>query len=673
MTLQQVEKLFVDAIGVASITNPREPIVIVIDGLDGTDRNCLNDTATTFSTLFDTLSKYPNAKVLISSRLENDIQTPFAAPLRAGHIKCIHLNAYEHIYAYLKTRLKRTAKKAGLDPKRWPGQKHLEQLTAGASGLFIWAETVAELIDTQVLIFGGEGLYRVLRRLGSEGMGDINKLYSVILGLTYDKGVDDRILKIFRTVVGAIIQIKQPLSLSHLKHMLNVDWQDPRIRHSYPDGLQGFVRQLRPVFRLVAPAGVSMMEEAMSIPLLHKSFVKFITGNQMEERFRVDLEVCQSEIVMHCLQRLSKTYSAIPGIPDDGPEDSDDDSETHMNTSLRYALLFCASHLPRRQGITFGVIIDSGNPDMDLPEFHRLLQMSSNDQHAGPLGIHISEDRSRIIATCDNRVDHWDTASGQSIKSPLAPIVAPIALQRVLGFESTRITRKGRYVFKTDFTAFSASGKLVLSSDSDEFNGKRPLRLWPGNRAANIEIGGLRLKKYKGNPWREDSAFRFVEFSPDESRIAGMSHENTLYLWDVATRALLGSSSLRLLSSAESISFTTDGKNIVISHANKPSTVWTHSGDGNLVNLPMMSRLPHIHNSAFFDVTQTAHTFDAAGTNHPQNARWYPRRESDTGFWAYINNHIIRGDDDGSVVIVPVGRGSKPQSQPWQSRLKLHV
>jgi len=64
---KQAAKLFVETLGVASRLGPAEPVVVIIDGLDETDRKHLNDTAVIFSCLFKELTCYPNVKVFISS------------------------------------------------------------------------------------------------------------------------------------------------------------------------------------------------------------------------------------------------------------------------------------------------------------------------------------------------------------------------------------------------------------------------------------------------------------------------------------------------------------------------------------------------------------------------------------------------------------------------------
>jgi Cdc6-like AAA superfamily ATPase len=68
---EQASRLFLDALKAASELDPSKPVVVVIDGLDETDRSRLQVTADIFSTLFSKLG-CRNAKVYISSWTEDD-------------------------------------------------------------------------------------------------------------------------------------------------------------------------------------------------------------------------------------------------------------------------------------------------------------------------------------------------------------------------------------------------------------------------------------------------------------------------------------------------------------------------------------------------------------------------------------------------------------------------
>jgi hypothetical protein len=86
----------------------------------------------------------------------------------------------------------------------WPGERRMELLHAGASGLFIWAVTVAKFIQEQLYTSGKECLDVVLDTLNIDGTGNINSLYGTILRLTYPDNAGDWAFERFRRVVSCI-------------------------------------------------------------------------------------------------------------------------------------------------------------------------------------------------------------------------------------------------------------------------------------------------------------------------------------------------------------------------------------------------------------------------------------------------------------------------------------
>ncbi|KAF8062223.1 hypothetical protein FPV67DRAFT_1422199, partial [Lyophyllum atratum] len=145
----QAAKLFIDAIGVASNLHRDQPVVVVIDGLDETDRGRLKDTAVIFSHLFKGLSQYPNAKVFISSRTEDVIRNPFFSNMEREHVKHVHLDtaaqsSIDDVTAFLRRKVAQIVEEHGLNWEEWPGEERMAILAMRASGLFIWAVTVAK-------------------------------------------------------------------------------------------------------------------------------------------------------------------------------------------------------------------------------------------------------------------------------------------------------------------------------------------------------------------------------------------------------------------------------------------------------------------------------------------------------------------------------------------------
>ncbi|KAG6888154.1 hypothetical protein C0995_010269 [Termitomyces sp. Mi166 len=155
ISCEQVTRLFVDALVAAASIDKKAPIVVVIDGLDETRRDKLEETATIISTLFDALTSHPNIKVFISSRTEHGIQRPFSKAMRDECVKNIHLDTTSESSIrddeiYLRKRFTRIAEKYSYDPNIWPGEDRLRFLAFHASGHFIWAVTVTKFLEEQM-------------------------------------------------------------------------------------------------------------------------------------------------------------------------------------------------------------------------------------------------------------------------------------------------------------------------------------------------------------------------------------------------------------------------------------------------------------------------------------------------------------------------------------------
>jgi Cdc6-like AAA superfamily ATPase len=86
----QAGELFVNALKVAASIDPSRPVVVIIDGLDETERSALEVTAKIFSKAV--LDLPCNVKIFISSRTEDDIVKPFTQTFGVDQVKHIHLD-----------------------------------------------------------------------------------------------------------------------------------------------------------------------------------------------------------------------------------------------------------------------------------------------------------------------------------------------------------------------------------------------------------------------------------------------------------------------------------------------------------------------------------------------------------------------------------------------------
>ncbi|KAG6916776.1 hypothetical protein DXG01_005358 [Tephrocybe rancida] len=138
---ERAGELFVKAIQIACAADPSKPVVIIIDGLDETDRKYLGSTAIIFARLFSSLSDCVNAKIFISSRTEDEIRNPFVRSMQGNAlVKHVHLDtraSFSDVDSYLRKNMEQIWLHHLLPAEMWPREEGLAMLAKHASGLFI--------------------------------------------------------------------------------------------------------------------------------------------------------------------------------------------------------------------------------------------------------------------------------------------------------------------------------------------------------------------------------------------------------------------------------------------------------------------------------------------------------------------------------------------------------
>ncbi|KAG6807168.1 hypothetical protein H0H92_008559 [Tricholoma furcatifolium] len=306
VSAEQAVQLFISAISKASMATPKAPVLVVIDGLDETDRARLYDTATIFSNLFDQLSAYPNAKILISSRTEHEVYKPFTDTLTNEHVRRLHLDTQDpsclaDVSNFLRNQLDKIARKHDLERTLWPGREREERLVNQAAGLYIWATTVIHFLDARLGKQGRENMYDIIDQLKLPDKAHINLLYLRILQVIYDNDEDDTTewdLEKFRRIMGAIAVARELLSVSQLADLIDLRYA--------PDADLVDIHKFAQLLRTVLVYGMDDVTGDTMIRL-HKSFFEFITTCS-EDRFRVNLEAANAEMALCCLQHLAKSH-----------------------------------------------------------------------------------------------------------------------------------------------------------------------------------------------------------------------------------------------------------------------------------------------------------------------------------------------------------------------------
>ncbi|KAG6825428.1 hypothetical protein H0H92_003723 [Tricholoma furcatifolium] len=395
MSPENAAKYFVEAVCTASKLTPNQPVVIVIDGLDETDRQHLGPFATIFARLFNDgrFMACPNVKIFISSRTEDDIRNPFARNIKDDkHVKRVYLDTVESFHdvkEFMVRSLGEIWDKRSLPADKWPTVDKLKKLADQASGLFIWAVTALGYVQQRLDEDGEEGLSSLLDDFHTKELKGIDALYSFIVLETYKGRADGdiRAFQTFRRIVGAIVVLYEPLSLDNLNKILHLQ----QISHSEPVDIINTVRRLRTVL----VSGTDAIH-GQTIPRLHKSFFEYLTGGTVDERFKVDLSASHRELGVCCLHQVTLAPSAI--------------ASHKLPTVFRYASRFWSQHLSASEAsLLSGIMIMDSNVLLNDVKA-KLGQLSQSKPSSPSIGLSTSD--SSILISILDQTCSWNVSSG---------------------------------------------------------------------------------------------------------------------------------------------------------------------------------------------------------------------------------------------------------------------
>ena len=516
ISLNQGLEFFVKVVQAACDLDRDKPVTIIFDGLDETNRNRLEATATTFSGLFTKLNRR-NAKIFISSRTDDEITRPFYGSLQkdSKHVKHLHLDtsgSKQDVELYLRRNLEFLVEKWALEWKEWPGEERFQNLCDQSGGLFIWAATVVKFFRGQLEKHGRERRNRILNVFNEKGMGDVNNLYGMILRLTIEPDDDEDVWEYerFRWIVGFVIALKEPLTIGDLSGLLDLR-ETP---DADPVDVIHFVTNLRTVL----VAGTDNVS-ADTIPRLHKSFVEYITGNRADHKFRIDIPVIDDRIATRCLKLVNRLRSA---------------GEKALLTagSIRYATHNWTRHLPGEGTSESGVGVVGGAKGLE--EVETILSAAATFR------------KGFMSASGDYRTHMYDPKIG--LPPPATSMVTPPQYSH-----SSTIQGSG----SISTIAVSSDSRLIASGDMDGV-----VRIWDSRSHKPIREAG-----------KHNGYVNSVCFSPDSRWLVSASGDRTVRMWDCGTGLTIGSSFLGHTGDVNSVC--TDGQRIVSGSSDKTIRIWS--------------------------------------------------------------------------------------------------
>jgi len=333
----QMEKLIVDPLKATHI-----PTLIIIDALD----ECKDEEPA--SAILSVLSRYvkeiPRVKFFITGRAEPRIRSgfrlkpllPITEVLKLHEVKPETVN--NDIRLFFQTQLTELAqKRSDCDlTEDWPTPSDIGILCQKAAGFFIYASTVVKFFTSKSHTLT-EQLNRIIslpQSTSHEGKSGIDSLYMQVLEQAVDDvDVDEEFYSRFRSVVGAVVVIFNPLSVKSLSDLL-------RVSH-----ISTTLRSLHSL--LLIPTS-----KVTPIHIFHKSFPDFLMDPSRctDYRFFIDPPIHHMEILLSCLKLMGERLRKnICGLDDhtilSNVRDLSDRQKDHIGDTLEYACCFWAKHL----------------------------------------------------------------------------------------------------------------------------------------------------------------------------------------------------------------------------------------------------------------------------------------------------------------------------------------
>ena len=334
----QMEKLIVDPLKTTCI-----PTLIIIDALD----ECKDEepASAILSILSRHVNEIPNVKFFITGRPEPRVRSgfrlrsllPITEVLKLHEVKPEVVN--KDIELFFRTRLTDLAENRSdcNSAGDWPSSSDVEILCQKAAGFFIYASTVVKFIasrnhnPTKQL----NHIISLPQNTSHEGKSGIDLLYTQVLEQAVGDvdGDDEELHSKFRTVVGAVLLMFNPLSVKALSDLLG-DFDISTTLRSFHS-------------LLLVPTS-----EAAPVRIFHKSFPDFLMDPKRckGKQFLVEPTVHHAEILLSCLNlmrgRLKKNICEL----DDHAILSEVRGlsalqKDHIGDSLEYACCFWTKHL----------------------------------------------------------------------------------------------------------------------------------------------------------------------------------------------------------------------------------------------------------------------------------------------------------------------------------------
>lgn len=351
---EQFDKLIYQPLQKVRMTPSACPtLVVVVDALDECEKN------SDIEVILDLWSKLPqiktiHVKLFLTSRPDVPILGRFKKmSVDAHHDMILHdevprTTIQQDIFLFLLDSFSEIRKNYNADwpstllDLEWPGDKILQALVNMAVPLFIVAATVCRYVGDSNFN-PQERLEEVLhfQRIGQ--LEQMEQTYLPVLtrlpGTLSNSHDKEKLYSEFRVIVGSIVTLADPLSVTSLAALLNM-------------GRDTIVRRLRPLHSVLRVPH----DFATPIRTLHLSFAEFLSSDRLHDKpFGIDGPATHRSLLARCVELLSGPNGLrenICNLKYPGQPRQEVDSTTinkRLSPALQYACRYWVHHVQKSE------------------------------------------------------------------------------------------------------------------------------------------------------------------------------------------------------------------------------------------------------------------------------------------------------------------------------------
>ncbi|KZT38410.1 WD40 repeat-like protein [Sistotremastrum suecicum HHB10207 ss-3] len=529
------------------------PILIVIDALDECG-GALEAKRELLAILATRISELPsNFRILLTSRPERDIEEALSGK---DHIAVVDMQELDETAAdndlttYYKTRLGHLTDMENV----WPNQSWIPILVRRSERLFQWAFTACEFV---LYAPGREASESLEMLVSSSRLDGIDNLYSGILHNIFGFTEEDQRLSRFRSVLGRVLTVREPLTVSALSKLHG--------EHEGAGAVKSIVRFMGSLL-----SGVS--DEESPVQTLHTSFRDYLKDSRRSKLYHISESSSEVELAHSALRIMNaELVFNICDFPSSqlanvDVQNLDDRVRRRISLALLYSIRFWSGHLSASTfSDTLAELLHTFIHGRFLFWLEALSLIKQIDTASAAVRIMakwasdrdakirlFGQDAAKFIAVFGGAIAH--SAPHVYISAlPFSPRKSLVAKYYSEQYPRTLVVETGRQPAWTSLEKSISSGTEKIRGVAVSRNGKK---IASGTWGGTIQIWNSETTEAIGPPWSvyEDDAdpdgralIDRLAFSPDDKRIAfTYCHGDTaICLKDVQTgRTVWGPSGL---------------------------------------------------------------------------------------------------------------------------------